>query len=100
MDKFFIFKLHVFKISDLWKIRMKPRELQPARLSYVGWSGRSSHLLAIYRNTIYKTSDATQRNGWVVLGSNENYEQDFFCVGLPDWTYSGARYLVRVLYKT
>lgn len=35
---------------DLWKIRLEAEELQPTRLGFVGWAGRSNRLYAIYRN--------------------------------------------------
>lgn len=77
--------------SDLWKIRLKADELEPTLLEYVGWSGRSSHLLAICRNRIYWSSDATSRMGWKQLGSGvgTNDEEENVFNGIPDWTYSG-----------
>ncbi|XP_046649628.1 inactive dipeptidyl peptidase 10-like isoform X1 [Daphnia pulicaria] len=79
--------------KDLWKIRLEAEELQPTRLGFVGWAGRSNRLYAIYRNRIFWTSDATSRSGWKLRGANDDQfpsepEQDFFCTGLPDWTYS------------
>ncbi|XP_057364734.1 inactive dipeptidyl peptidase 10-like [Daphnia carinata] len=78
--------------NDLWKIRLTADDLQPTRLGYVAWSGRSNQLYAIYRNRIFWTSDATSRIGWQLRGADRTLpkepEQDFFCSGLPDWTYS------------
>lgn len=75
-------------------MRLKPEHLHPNRFAYVGWAGRTSHLLAVNENKLYWTRDVTSRTGWELLRSRDaqdfvSYGDDFLSVGLPDWTYSG-----------